>query len=234
MSSCPADSSITLDNYTQRYTLPAGIPSAIPPSTVIKSDGSVDTNILNNFVNNTLIPNSQAIPPLSILPREPTGATPNPAQMFAASASALRNSINAEYCWYYSRYVFALTNMLATAATNSPVTSTMRSRLTTLNNDLNGILLVMKTLVNSRANTLSAYYNTDVNALNDSLDAARTKLATHSSILQNNDLKSDVQSAMIEYSIEKNSSSRNLLAVYGFLNIVAVGLLFYLYKNTKE
>ena len=82
-------------------------------------------------------------------------------------------------------------------------------------------------------NTLSSYYNTDVNKLNSELDDARGKLASHSNILQNNDLKADVQAAMVDYSIEKNSSSRNLLAVYGFLNVVAAGLLFYLYTNTK-
>jgi hypothetical protein len=39
--------------------------------------------------------------------------------------------------------------------------------------------------------------------------------------------------SMIDYTMEKNSSSRNLLAVYGFMNIVAVGLLFYMYKAAK-
>jgi hypothetical protein len=69
--------------------------------------------------------------------------------------------------------------------------------------------------------------------LNSDLDTARTNLKTHSEQLQKNDMNTDIQSSMIEYSLEKNSSSRNLLAIYGFMNIVAVGLLFYLYKNTK-
>ena len=73
-----------------------------------------------------------------------------------------------------------------------------------------------------------------MNSLNATLDTARTNLVRHSKILENNNLTSDVQAAMIDYSIEKNSSSRNLLAVYGFMNIVAAGLLFYLYTNMKQ
>ena len=92
----------------------------------------------------------------------------------------------------------------------------------------------MKTLVNSRLNTLNTYYGEKgVNKLNADLDDTRSKLMAHSEKLQKNDMESDIQAAMIDYSLEKNSSSRNLLAVYGFMNIVAVGLLFYLYKNTN-
>ena len=93
----------------------------------------------------------------------------------------------------------------------------------------------MKALVNSRLNTLETYYgDKGVNRLNSDLDTARRNLKDHSEQLQKKDMNTDIQSSMIEYSLEKNSSSRNLLAIYGFMNLVAVGLLFYLYKNTKE
>ena len=128
----------------------------------------------------------------------------------------------------------AKTKVLTDATSSGGMVDTaVKNNTAKLNTKLNTILLVMKAAVNSRMNTLSSYYNTDVNKLNSELDDARGKLASHSNILQNNDLKADVQAAMVDYSIEKNSSSRNLLAVYGFLNVVAAGLLFYLYTNTK-
>jgi hypothetical protein len=142
--------------------------------------------------------------------------------------------MKSEYCWYYNRYIWALNEVLTAAAQSGGVVDPqMKTNTGVLNNKLNGILLVMKASVNSRMNTLNDYYNTQINSQNESLDDVRQRLKDHSQILQNNDLQSDVQSAMIDYSIEKNSSSRNLLAVYGFMNIVAVGLLFYLYTNTK-
>jgi hypothetical protein len=73
-----------------------------------------------------------------------------------------------------------------------------------------------------------------VNALNSNLDTMRTQLIAHSTQLQSASLETDVQTAMIDYTLEKNASSRNLLAVYGFMNIVAVGLLFYLYRSSKK
>jgi hypothetical protein len=48
--------------------------------------------------------------------------------------------------------------------------------------------------------------------------------------LQNSEMETNAKSAMIDYTVEKNSSSRNLLAIYGFMNIVAVGMLVYLYR----
>lgn len=236
---CPASTiTITSTNYMDTYVLPTGITvSAVPPSNVIRTDGTVDSTALNSFVT-TFLTQNQASPPTTITP----ASDMNQAQAFATKSNALRNSMQAEYCWYYNRYIWALTTKLNTVAQpggatgqSSTATSTaLDTNVNNLNRKVNGILLVMKATVNSRMNTLNGYYTQDINSQNTVLDAARQSLAQHSRILQNNDLKSDVQAAMVDYSIEKNSSSRNLLAVYGFMNIVAVGLLFYLYTNTKE
>jgi hypothetical protein len=93
----------------------------------------------------------------------------------------------------------------------------------------------MQGLINSRAESLDTYYGTTtgVNALNGQLDDARKSLTKHMGKLQSNNMEMDVKSSMIDYSLEKNSSSRNLLAIYGFMNIVAGGILFYLYKSSK-
>ena len=127
-----------------------------------------------------------------------------------------------------------LTNV---ASTDGAVDEVIKNGATELNKKLNVILLIMKGLVNSRLSVLRDYYGdgerASINALNIQLDKARTNLLTHSNKLRNNDLSSDVQTAMIEYSLEKNSSSRNLLAIYGFMNIIAAGLLFYIYTKSK-
>jgi hypothetical protein len=143
--------------------------------------------------------------------------------------------MQAEYCWYYNRYIWALDYVLTNAAQSGAVIDpAVKSGTAELNTKLNNILLVMKAAVNSRMNLLNGFYTNDINSQNSELNTARQRLVEHSEILRKNDLQSDVQAAMVDYSVEKNSSSRNLLAVYGFMNIVAVGLLFYLYTNTKE
>ena len=232
--------------YMRSYTPPAGVRSAIPPlptlnsdnrtfnysGSVIKADGSVDSGALNAFVTTYL---SQASPPISLS----SATSANQAQTYATKSKELRDSMKLEYCWYSNRYFWALNEILTKASqSGSVIDPILKVNTAILNSKLNGILLVMKASINSRLNQLNSYYgegnNSEVNSQNTQLTAARDRLADNSKILQNNDLQSDVQSAMIQYSIEKNSSSRNLLAIYGFMNIVAVGLLFYLYTHTKE
>ena len=226
---CPAETSpITKATYMNLYSQPAGIPSCVPPANVIKDDGTVDSAVLNSFVKGFL---SSASPPSTLMDATPN----NPAKDFATKSNALRSSMQSEYCWYYNRYIWALTQVLTAASQSGGVVDPkMKSNAAELNTKLNGILLVMKASINSRMDTLTKYYDKDINSQNGDLDTARQRLRDHSEILEKNDLQSDVQAAMVDYSIEKNSSSRNMLAMYGFMNIVAVGLLFYLYTNTKE
>lgn len=40
-----------------------------------------------------------------------------------------------------------------------------------------------------------------------------------------------LQNDMLNYSIEKNRAARNLLTLYGFLNLTAVGMLLYIYRS---
>ena len=105
-----------------------------------------------------------------------------------------------------------------------------------LNSRLNQILQVIQALVNSRTTSLKNYYGTTtgVNQVNEYLDTTRTDLLNHSKLLKNVSMEKDIKSAMVDYTVEKNSSSRNLLAIYGFMNIVAAGLIFYLYRSSKS
>jgi hypothetical protein len=185
----------------------------------------------------------------------------NPALAYSQSAAKLRSNIQDEYCYYYNRYI-SLLRFILTVNTNPYVKQeylvtfqTGTNRYTeyaqryqdalqttkTINYKLNDLLLIMQQLSITRNTQLSTYYGLDsagnptlgINQVNDDLEKIRLKLQADSSKLKGNLLKTDIQSAMMEYTIEKNQSSRNLLAIYGFMNIVAVGMLYYLYRNGK-
>jgi len=223
-----AATTLTNTNFTATYSGQTCIPS----TNIIDTDGTVKSEALNSWVD-TLLSNTRATA-ISTTDAQ-FGGQENPASDFASRSKVLRENISKEYCFYYRRYMWGITKMLNDATNTSGIVApALKDGVQSLNNKLNTILLIMKALVNSRLNTLETYYGEKgVNRLNTQLDTARTNLKNHSEQLQKNDLNTDIQSSMIEYSIEKNSSSRNLLAIYGFMNIVAVGLLFYLYKNTK-
>ena len=227
----------------QVYTPQEGMTSCIPSFDIIDSNGNVNAASLKSHVDKLLRENAPAIAPddLSTATIRPVGQdiVPSPAEKYSAKSKKLRDSIHKEYCHYYVRYMWGITKILNDAtASGALVSSELKDNVQILNMKLNTIILVMKGTVNSRLNTLESYYGGEgdpksVNYLNKNLDDARKKLAMHSEKLQKQDLSSDIQQSMIEYSLEKNSSSRNLMALYGFMNIVAVGLLFYLYTNTK-
>jgi hypothetical protein len=162
----------------------------------------------------------------------------DPAKKFTDKSNDLRASIEREYCFYYKRYTWILTSVLndAVVGTTGTAYNKKKDDAQMLNKKLNEILQLLQALANSRMASLNSYYGkgTGLNKLNSDLDTLREQLMDHSTKLRDKALEQNVQSAMIDYSLEKNSSSRNLLGIYGFMNIVAIGLLFYLYRSSKN
>lgn len=197
----------------------------------LDSNGVIDETALNNWIN-SLITREEAKAPTA------TSANPNPAENYARKAQALRSKINNEYCFYYVRYTWGLTNVLTTAATVPGASASSdyigrKERLKTINGRLNQILQVAQALKVNRETALRNYYSSDLNMLNQDLDATRESLIKHSKILAENEMEMNVRKAMVDYTLEKNSSSRNMLGIYVFMNIVAGGLLYYIYKTSR-
>lgn len=106
-----------------------------------------------------------------------------------------------------------------------------------LNSKLNQMIQLMQKLQSVRLSSLNTNYyevfSGPNSTLNKPLSDVQKKLEDVSTTLTKGDFEMSAKQSMIDYTLEKNSSSRNLLAVYGFMNIVAVGLLFYIYKAAK-
>lgn len=203
------------------------------PDNSISSTGVVDKNQIDNQIR-ILLPTKNAVGPQGLVATDL-----NPAGTFSSGAAYLRTNITNEYCFYYKRYMYILSKLLTVVASTSKDVNQnditrMKQNTEILNSKLNQILQILQGLVNSRLTTLRGYYgeNTGVNEINKELDKNRADLIRHTSLLKNEQLEVDVRTAMIDYTLEKNSSSRNLLAIYAFMNIVAAGLIYYLHRNT--
>lgn len=236
---------ITLTNYNTAYpateTSPTcldnngagfSVPDQMDGTTLIVKPASLTAHVTS------LLSRSQATAPAMLNPDNL-----DPATTFQTKSAALRASIEKEYCYYYNRYMFILRSVLNDAASTTTLVepalsayNTKKTNARALNSKLNQILQILQELEDSRTKSLSNYYSSTtggVNQLNGALESMRTDLMSHSKQLESKTLETDIQSAMIDYTMEKNSSSRNLLAVYGFMNIVAIGMLFYLYRSAK-
>ena len=237
MPSCATETGITLTNYNTPYSGASCLNSTWTPTQTLTSLDSWVVSLIDR--EDAAAPGSNVDAQGNFLSQ----TNENSAKDFSSKAAALRVKIMTEYCYYYNRYMYALNVLLTQATVSGADLSTANTTYTTLktntenlNGKLNQIIQVLQSLSNNRLATLNTYYGTDtgVNKINDELNTIRTNLERDAKALNDSQMQTNVKTAMINYSIEKNNSSRNLLAIYGFLNIVAIGTLFYLYRNMKS
>jgi hypothetical protein len=206
--------------------------SRFPRTSIDSETGTVNSARLSAQVEKWLRENKAEAP--NIL----TPTNNNPVQTFTDKSRKIREAIKEEYCYYQNRYSFMLKEFFRNVISNSTKSTADNQKdcVIYLNSVLNQILQVYQELINSRNTTIKSYYeNSDmnVNSLNEDVTKSRESLQSQSTILKNANLATEAQSAMIDYSIEKNQSSRNLLAIYGFMNLVAASLIIYLYRSTN-
>lgn len=253
---------ITFANFATVYTGTSPNLECLPTSGGFTTSAVDATGIVNDDTLKTeitkLLTTFAANPPTSA-----NQSNENQAATFATNATKLRTALQTEYCYYYVRYKFGLEQVLtaaiSTALSSSTVTTSnadstiinqtpsitygsLKTTTVLLNKKLNELIQIMQKLQETRFKSLTgpdSYYtifnssSTDSTSFNGKLKAQQDSLAAQSKLLQSGSFNDDVKQSMIDYTLEKNASSRNLLAVYGFMNIVAVGLLFYMYKASK-
>jgi len=145
-----------------------------------------------------------------------------------------------EYCFTFVRYSYALNqlfSLLTSSATagNLPADkqSAIQRYLTKakeLNIKLNDLIQVSNFLASKRVSDTSEQSDR-VNSLNTDIASTFDTLKQHEKILSSEMATSELRQRMTEYSQEKNKSASNLLQLYGVLNIVAIGLLLYIYRS---
>ena len=154
--------------------------------------------------------------------------------------SATMSKIQQEYCFYYFRYKYSLETLfdkLVNTSKQSSLPETdkadIQSKLTrakNFNEKLNDIIQITNYIAQKRASEMRQQ-NTEINALNSSIKGTFDTLQQHSKILNSESSVTDLRKRMVEFTEEKNRSAMNLLSLYGFLNLVAIGLLFYIARS---
>ena len=70
-------------------------------------------------------------------------------------------------------------------------------------------------------------------SLDDTIQSRNEKLQYHNKILASSDATNILNKEMVKYTEEKARYNNNLLKLYSFMNIVALGLLVYVYKSAN-
>lgn len=150
------------------------------------------------------------------------------------------NALQNEFCYTYVRYKYALEDLFETLTRTSSGSSltdaqrrTIEQKITVakdLNMKLNDIIQFTNFLSNKRVSEMRDQ-NSTINTLNASLKDIYGRLQEQNAILKQETSLTDLRQRMVQFTEEKNQSAANLLSLYGFLNLVALGLLFYIARS---
>jgi hypothetical protein len=146
-----------------------------------------------------------------------------------------------EFCYYNARYKFALKKLITKltdsynqpTSDNATVITGLLESTKNLNRKLNDMIQITNMLTYMRLDQAQSY-NEVITQLNDELGKRSDLLKQQSKMLNSQQATIMLNKEMIKYTEEKSSSVNNLLQMYSFLNIFAVGLLIYIYRSAGE
>ena len=226
---CPVESNIAPNQLNAEFTGE----KKLLPSSILSTDrdetGMLKSAMLSDWIRRL----------------ENTGTVPNPKTSTSASyvtkVRQLLEGAKSEYCFYDSRYRASLqylfTGIRNAAGNNTDETKqVVESRLATsqtLNRKVNDMVQIMNKIT-EKMMTSSDTLQKEIEEFNKNLRKKRDQLEEQNKLIQSNEATMRLQKEMVKYSEEKAAYSDNLLKLYSFLNIVALGLLIYVYKAAGD
>ncbi len=199
----------------------AEIPSAVLPIGGLRrgDDGSLTSDALQQIVDGL---KSRGIDPTD---KETQGK--------------LVRDLSSLLCSVYRQYDFLLRELARRLDTGEAITKSYLGTLRTKNLFLQDILTISRRLQDiqpwdASSEFIEGWQNTggDKDSKEGDVDTLRKKLKREQEMLESNSLM-DLRKHMVIVSAEKNKVASNYLGLYGFLNIVAVGLLIYIAGSSR-
>ncbi len=221
--SCPAatTTAFTLTEANAAYTT-----SMLPTSTVARNadntmtDAALQTHIEALKTANKL----QAAPP--------TTADSQTIHTYLAADETAMQELQTEYCYYTVRYTYVIQKLIELSATASASAAAGADWLTAarlLNQRLLDCISIMRHLTTQRL-TYGSSANTI--ALNASLAVRMKALSEQGNDLASPNANTALYKKMVEYTKQKGKANGNLVLLYTFMNLIALGMLFYVYRAT--
>lgn len=235
MTFCP--SSTQGFSNTELNALYSGQGSVLPTSIPSNSDrvGGQSRLLKPEFLNTHV----QQLKAAKVIPAEPplssTISQDTALSQYTAALNGLVNNMRAEYCFYDSRYKFAIRDFItgiANATSANAASGTLSAKLDIcerLNLRLNDFAQIANAIT-VEINNSTKSLNSEINSLNAEIASYSDKLRNQAQILNSEAPTAEIRKRMVEYTREKAKATNNLLSLYFFLDVVALGMLFYVYK----
>ena len=142
-----------------------------------------------------------------------------------------------EYNHYYTRYVFVLNRLFTSISdqytVNSPENKAKvesnNTKLLQLNAKLNDMIQIMQAISSNMLEESDAM-DAELTSFQANMADKKQKLQTQTDIIKSSQNGAKFSKEMIKYTEENARYTDNLLKMYSFLNVVALGLLIYIYR----
>lgn len=219
----------TTTELNQPY--PNGIlPSSPPAASDRESTGILKQSVIQTIVNN--LKTRGIIPTL-----QGSGSY----ESFVSRQETLINNIKTEYEFYESKYETALNNLFNSirAGYDNNTTeniSIINANLITsqnLNKKLNDLTQIINGITGYMLSSTSGL-ETQIRNFDNLIKDKQDKLQKQNRIITSSQATTELNKEMVKFTEQKSKYSNNLLGLYSFLNVVALGLLVYVYKSSNE
>jgi hypothetical protein len=228
MSSCPKQT-ISTDTELSASFDGGRNPGVLPAAPNGSSDRDDKGKLLQTTIS-TIITNLKNI---GVIP-SPSGSQPD---VFVQKQQALIQNLQAEYCFYESRYKYALDKLFTAISSgylsgtpeNKASVQSYLSKTKMLNIRLNDLTQIMNGITENMLSTSDSIAN-EIAEFNKRIKMQKEKLDAQNKIINTGEATTNIRKEMVKYNEEKGRYTDNLLNLYSFLNIVALGLLVYVYK----
>ena len=225
---CPRASSLTDSELNQAFDNVL-LPSTPNGSSDRDGNGMLTANAVSSILQT--LKTSNAIPV----------ATASNAEAYVARQTEFLRKVKAEYCFYDSRYKFCLEKLFAAVRqgyqNNSREAETLIQKYLlstqTFNQRVNDLTQIMNAITEDGLRA-SNNINQDIKDFNAKIQEQKKKLAEQRALITSSQATTTIRKQMVKYTEEKARRSDNLLKMYGFLNVVAIGLLVYIYRAVPE
>ena len=221
----PTDQSFT------ETELSAPFPNGILPDSIAASDRNSSGLLTDTYIASVVasLKTRGIIPVLTTINENEN--------VYRSKVNALLTLCRNEYNHYYTRYV-ALLNILFTAirdqytvmsTDNQTKVANSNAKLLILNTKLNDLIQIMQGISNDMLQSSNAM-EAELIAFQANMVDKKQKLKYQTDIIKSNQNGTKISREMIKYTEENARYTDNLLKMYSFLNVVALGLLIYIYR----
>lgn len=215
---------------TSSYNSPV---TPLTTSQLLSTYSAFTTKKVSNDANARLI----IIPPETLKAKNLTG---NVSEATESVSYDLLYSLQYEFCYYAKYYSILLSDYISIQNKTITVGFTETKKEALIRFIVNNLTVVKARLTDLTA--IAAYVGekqtSEMKGMNDAINAFVTStkssvdtLNKNLNVLMSKDKESNLRSRQLSYSEEKNTYANELLAMYGAANLIALGLLFYIYKS---